>query len=139
MSFKKNATALVASLSAVCGFAAITAVTASAATPACGPNCIAVFSPELGSYTAPKFVEHVFGGIAKIGQETGLNTASGSDSSEDFINPHQGTVSTYYKLGLVSAAVNSHYGKLIASQLEYAPLGKPSGLCVGVAARPLRG
>jgi hypothetical protein len=35
--------------------------------------------------------------------------------------------------------VNRHYGSLMASQLEYAPSGKPSGLCVGVAANPIQG
>jgi len=34
---------------------------------------------------------------------------------------------------MVSAEVNSHYGSLPAVQQEYAPLGVPSGLCVGLA------
>lgn len=117
-----------------CGAAA--PLSASAATPACGPNCLSVFSPELGTYAHPNFVEHVFGGTATIGQPTGLNTASSSDSSEDFINPHPGTVSDYYAMGMVSAGVNNHYSSLTASQLEYAPSGIPSGLCVGVATEP---
>jgi hypothetical protein len=110
---------------------------ASAGTPACGQFCIGVFSDELGTYQNPAFVEHVFGGTAVVGTRTGLNAASGSDSSEDFINPHPGKVSDYYNLGLVSAKVNRHYGALTASQLEYAPLGVPTGLCVG-AGRALR-
>jgi hypothetical protein len=109
---------------------------ASAATPACGPTCLSVFSKELGSYAQPNFVEHVFGGVASAGTPTGLTTISGSDTSEDFINPHPGTVSDYYAIGLVSAAVNDHYGPMPASQLEYAPAGVPSGLCVGVADVP---
>ena len=32
---------------------------ASAATPACGPPCISVFSSELGTYAHPNFVEAV--------------------------------------------------------------------------------
>ena len=115
---------------------AVAAVPASAATPACGANCLSVFSKELGTYAQPNFVEHVFGGVASVGTPTGLNTISGSDTSEDFINPHPGSVSDYYAMGLVSAEVNQHYGALPASQLEYAPAGVPTGLCVGVAADP---
>jgi hypothetical protein len=115
---------------------AVAAVPASAATPACGPTCLSVFSKELGTYAQPNFVEHVFGGVASVGTPTGLNTISSSDTSADFINPHPGSVSDYYAMGLVSAEVNQHYGALPASQLEYAPAGVPTGLCVGVAADP---
>jgi hypothetical protein len=135
MSIKKRAQAITAAL-IIAGVSAVVAVPASAATTACGPSCLSVFSPELGTYAQPNFVEHVFGGIASVGQPTGLNQASISDSSEDFINPHPGNVSTYYALGLVSADVNSHYGTLTASQLEYAPSGMRTGLCVGVASDP---
>jgi hypothetical protein len=136
MSIKRTLEAVVATLTLAGGVIAAVPLSASAATPACGPNCLAVFSPELGSYASPNFVEHVFGGVASVGTPTGLNTASGSDSSEDFINPHPGDVSDYYALGLVSAQVDSHYGSLKASQLEYAPSGIPSGLCVGTATDP---
>jgi hypothetical protein len=112
---------------------------ARAATPACGQYCIGVFSSELGTYASPNFVEHVFGGAATIGTETGLNAASGSDSSEDFMNPHQGKVSDYYAMGLVSSQVDRHYTNLTAAQLEYAPDGMPTGLCVGVASDPFQG
>jgi hypothetical protein len=37
---------------------------------------------------------------------------------------------------MVSAEVNSHYGSLKASQLEYAPFGVLTGSCVGVATDP---
>jgi hypothetical protein len=120
-------------------FTAMAAPPARAATPQCGSACLGVFSSELGTYASPNFVEHVFGGVARIGTPTGLTTASGVDSSEDFINPHPGKVSDYYALGLVSADVNRRYGTLTASQLEYAPLGKPTGLCVGIPADPFPG
>jgi hypothetical protein len=115
---------------------AAAALPATAATPACGPTCLSVFSKELGTYAQPNFVEHVFGGVASVGTPTGLNPASNSDTSEDWINPHPGTVSDYYALGLVSAAVNENYSTLQASQLEYAPAGTPTGLCVGIAEDP---
>jgi hypothetical protein len=136
VSVKKVLQAAAATLTVAVGVGAAAPLSASAATTECGPSCLSVFSPELGTYANPNFVEHVFGGTATIGQPTGLNTASSSDSSEDFINPHPGTVSDYYAMGMVSAEVNSHYRSLTASQLEYAPSGSPSGLCVGVATDP---
>ena len=139
MSIKTKARAVMATLTIIGGASAAATLPASAATPACGPSCLSVFSSELGTYAQPKFVEHVIGGKASIGQPTGLNKTSGSDSSEDFSNPHPGTVSDYYAVGLVSDAVNRHYGTLTASQLEYTPSGMPTGLCVGVAADPFQG
>ena len=103
------------------------------------PRLHRVFSSELGTYVQPNFVEHVFGGIARVGTPTGLNAVSGSDSSEDFINPHPGHMSDYYQLGLVSASVNRHYGSLTASQPEYASQGIRTGLCVGVPRSPFQG
>ncbi|MFC5264813.1 hypothetical protein ACFPJ1_22095 [Kribbella qitaiheensis] len=137
MSIKKVARTVVAAvaLAGAVGVAAL-ALPASAATPACGANCLSVFSKELGTYAHPNFVEHVFGGVASVGTPTGLAPASGMDTSEDFINPHSGPVSDYYAMGLVSAAVNDAYGSFQASQLEYAPAGVRTGLCVGVADDP---
>jgi hypothetical protein len=139
VSIKTTVRTVMATLTIAGGVSAAAPLPASAATPACGPHCLAVFSSELGTYARPNFVEHVFGGTASVGQPTGLTTASGSDSSEDFINPHPGLVSDYYAMGLVSGDVNRHYGTLTASQLEYAPSGMPSGLCVGVATDPFQG
>ena len=138
MSIQRKARAVAATL-IVGAASAIATEAASAATPACGGSCLSVFSSELGTYASPNFVEHVFGGEARIGTPTGLTTASGTDPSEDFINPHRGSVSDYYALGLVSAAVNRHYGPLTASQLEYTPNGVPSGLCVGIPTLPYQG
>ncbi len=87
MSLKKKVGAIAAALTTVCGISAAAAIPASAATPACGQYCIGVFSDELGTYAQPAFVEHVFGGVARIDTETGLTTASSTDPSEDFMNP----------------------------------------------------
>lgn len=138
MSIKRKARTVAAAL-IVGGVSAFSTQAASAATPACGPTCLSVFSSELGTYASPNFVEHVFGGRARVGTPTGLTTASSSDPSEDFINPHPGTVADYYALGLVSAAVDRQFGTLTASQLEYTPDGIPSGLCVGIATEPYPG
>jgi hypothetical protein len=42
-------------------------------------------------------------------------------------------VSDFFNDGLVSEAVNSQYSGEHAVQLEYAPLGVPSGLCAALA------
>ena len=87
MSIKRTVLGVVATLTIVGGVNAVEALPASAATPGCGPNCLGVFSDELGSYPDPKFVEHVFGGLASVGTPTGLTTANPSDTSEDFFSP----------------------------------------------------
>lgn len=134
--FSKTKAKLV--MACLCAGSAIVAapVSASAATPACGAYCIGVFSSELGTYSSPNFVEHVFGGSAIQGTETGLTAASNADSSEDFMNPMLGDVDDYYKLGMVSEAVDDQYHTWKASQLEYAPDGNLTGLCVGVPTDP---
>lgn len=132
MPIKKRLLAAAATLTIVGGLSAATTLSASAATPACGAPCVSVFSSQLGTVTQPNFVEAVLGGEAKAGQLVGLKRASGSDPSEDIMGT-LGSVSDFYTKGMVSAEVNLHYGALTAAQLEYAPLGMTSGLCVGVA------
>src|SRR5215212_6003609 len=112
-------------------------VLAAAATPACGPACISVFSSELGTYADPNFVEAVLGGgAATVGQPVGLKQASSTDPSQDILPggaTRGGKVSDFYADGMVSAEVNSHYGNLDAVQQKYAPLRIETGLCVGLA------
>jgi hypothetical protein len=47
--------------------------------------------------------------------------------------PRGGLVSDFYAAGMVSGTLNRHYGNLRAAQLEYAPFGAASDLCVGLA------
>jgi hypothetical protein len=65
-------------------------------------------------------VEAVLQGVGKAGQALIPRRASSSDPSED-LKPRGGPVSGFYAAGMVSAAVNRHYGTLRAAQLEYAP------------------
>jgi hypothetical protein len=124
--------AFVATLAALCCVAATGALSARAATPACGKGCASVFSKALGNPAAPGVVESVLGGQAVIGAPSVLEPASASASSEDWM-PHSGRVSSFYAQGLVSGDVNDHYGSEIATQLEYAPFGIGTGLCTGLA------
>jgi pimeloyl-ACP methyl ester carboxylesterase len=62
-----------------------------------------------------------------------LDKASNTNTASDIV-PHLNKVSGFYAMGMVSADVNAHYGSLFAAQLEYAPSGNKTGLCVGLAA-----
>jgi hypothetical protein len=137
LSIKTKVLAVVATLTIVGGMSAAATGAASAATPECGPDCISVFSSELGTYAQPNFVEAVLGGgRAKVGQPVGLKPASRFDPSQD-IKPDapvpDAKVSDFYAAGMVSAKANRHYGSLPAVQQRYAPFGIPTELCVGLA------
>jgi hypothetical protein len=133
MSIKSKLLTAAATLTVAGGVSTVGTLSASAATPQCGNACIEIFSKEFGTPTSPGFVETVFLGIPAAGVPTILHRASSSDPAEDLIVPLAGTVSTFYADGMVSAAVNSHYGSEHAAQIEYAPLGKPTGLCAALA------
>jgi len=129
MSIKRKALAAAAALTVAGGVTTAGALSAGAATPECGPHCIGVFSPRFG----PGFIESVRHGVAEVGQPTILGAASSSNPAGDFMPLNAGTVSGLYAAGMVSSAVDSHFGPLSALQLEYAPSGHLSGLCSGVA------
>jgi hypothetical protein len=135
MSITRKVLAAAATLAVAGGVSTVGTVAANAATPQCGAKCVEVFSRRFGTPTQPNFVETVRHGVAKVGQPTILYPASSSNPAEDLmpLAPGKGLVSDFYAAGLVSADVNSHYGNLRALQLEYAPFGKASGLCVGLA------
>ena len=136
MSVKSNLLGAAATLTIVGGgLSTVGTVPADAATLQCGSHCIEVFSPRFGTPTQPNFVETALGGAAKLGRPAVLYGASNSNPAEDWIVPTGGPVpvSQFYAKGLVSAAVNSHYGSLKAAQIEFAPYGKASGLCTAVA------
>jgi hypothetical protein len=131
MSIKPKVLAAAAALTVAGGLSTAATLPAGAATTQCGSDCILIFSKMYG----PGFTESVFQGIAAAGQPTILRRASSSDPTGDFINPlgHPVLVSDFYAQGMVSAAVNAHYGSEPAVQVEYAPYGKATGLCAAVA------
>src|SRR5215471_5602442 len=129
MSIKRKVLAAAATLTVAGGLSTVGTLPATAATPQCGPHCIQVFTAKFG----PNFVETVFQGVAAVGQPTIVAPPSSSDPAGDLIVPRAGTVSDFFAAGLVSAAVNQHYGSETAVQIEYAPLGMPTGLCSALA------
>ena len=144
MSIKSKVLAAAATLTLVGGVGvagALTAGTAAAATPSCGNSCINVFSHQFGTHRSPNYVVDVLRQGEKVGQPIILFRTANFDPAEDWTVAFQGTVADFFAAGLVSAAVNLHYGGGAAGfpndpafENEYAPFGVDSGLCMGVAA-----
>jgi hypothetical protein len=140
MSIKSKVVAAAATLTLVGGVGvtvALTAGSAAAATPSCGPSCLNLFNKDFAGFNggAASPVD-VFRQGEHAGQPIILFRQSNSDPALDFESSFQGTVKDLGPagIGLVSAATVLHYGALPAFENEYAPFGVNSGLCVGVAA-----
>ena len=117
---------------------------AMAATPQCGQSCVDLFSGVSASLTQPSPVLDVQGEV--VGSPAVLLGASDTNAGEDFVIDAQGQVSDFYAAGLVSAAVDLHYGGGApgfpndqAFELQYAPDGVDSGLCPGTAVTAAQG
>ncbi|MEU6345704.1 hypothetical protein ABZ883_32660 [Streptomyces sp. NPDC046977] len=130
---KSKVLAAAATMAVAAGFSAAGTVSASAATPECGGGCIQIYSAAFGTAEHPRLVETVYRGVARVGRPTALRHVSTSSPAGDIVGHRAGPVSDFYKDGLVSAEVNRHYGKLRAVEVEYAPHGKRTGLCAGLA------
>jgi hypothetical protein len=144
MSIKSKVLATAATLTLVGGVAVagvLSAGTASAATPSAGPSAIDLFSHQFGTHGEPNYVVDVLRQGEKVGQPIILFRTANFDPAEDWTAAFQGTVADFFAAGLVSAAVDLHYGGGAAGfpndpafENEYAPFGVDSGLCLGVAA-----
>ena len=136
------------------GIAVAATGTADAATPSCGSSCIDVFSHDFGTYSNPQFLLDVYKRGENVGQPVILFRESNSDPAEDFTVSDQGTVADFYSAGLMSSTLALHYGcggytstgvcvngnpDAEAFEVEYAPYGADTGLCVGVAATAAQG
>jgi len=160
MSIKSKVLAAAATLTLVSGVGvagALTAGGAAAATPSCGNSCINIFSHQFGTHGNPQYVVDVLRQGEKVGQPIILFRAANYDPAEDWTLAFQGTTADFFAAGLVSAAVALHYGCIPkvnfpdcygqtaiavndpAFEIEYAPFGVDSGLCMGVAATAVAG
>jgi hypothetical protein len=156
MSIKSKVLASAATLTLVGGVGmagALSAGTASAATPSCGGSCIDIFSHQFGTHHSPNYVVDVLRQGEKVGQPIILFRTANFDPAEDWTVSFQGTTADFFAAGLVGAAVALHYGCIPgaggnfpdcygqtavavndpAFEIEYAPYGVDSGLCLGVA------
>src|ERR1700678_3633044 len=159
MSIKSKVLAAAATLTWVGGVGmagALSAGTASAATPSCGGSCVDIFSHQFGTHGNPNFVVDVLRQGEKVGQPIILFRTANFDPAEDWTAAFQGTTADFFAAGLVSSSVALHYGCIPqplaganfpdcygqttvavndpAFEIEYAPFGVDSGLCLGVAA-----
>jgi hypothetical protein len=151
MSIKSKVLAAAATLTLIGGVSAAGALSASAATPSCGASCIEVFNHNFGTHAHPAFVLDTLRQGEKVGQPQILFRVSNADPAEDYTISYQGLVSDFYAAGLVSAAVDLHYGGLgtlpgggsfpddYAYEIQYSPYGVDSGLCTGVASTAVAG
>jgi hypothetical protein len=155
MGLKSKVFAAAATLTLVGGVSTVGMLSAGAATPSCGHFCVDIFSRQFGTHRTPNFVLDVWRQGAKVGQPIILFRTSNTDPAEDINASFQGQTSDFFGAGLVSAAVELHYGAGLglpttgpkgngfpndpAFELEYTPFGVGSGLCVGVAATAVQG
>ncbi|HZR53501.1 MAG TPA: hypothetical protein VFB06_28845 [Streptosporangiaceae bacterium] len=142
MSFTSKLLAGAAALTLAGGLGAAglaTAGAANAATPSCGPTCLDIFSHNFGTHRNPGFLLDVYKRGQNVGQPIILFRLSNADPAEDFTIADQGTVDDFVAAGLASKTLALHYGALEAYEIEYAPYGASSGLCMGVAATAVQG
>jgi hypothetical protein len=162
MGLKSKVFAAAATLTLVGGVSTVGMLSASAATPSCGFSCVDIFSRTFGTHRTPNFVMDVWRQGAKVGQPIILFRTSNTDPAEDINPSFQGSVDDFFAAGLVSSAVELHYGgnvgitigktvitlpghgangflNDVAFELEYTPFGVGSGLCVGVASTAVQG
>ncbi len=164
MSIKSKVLAAAATLTMVGGVGmagALTAGTASAATPSCGSSCINIFTKQFGTHHSPNFTVDVLRQGERAGQPIILFRTANYDPALDWTAASQGTVADFYAAGLVSSALALHYGCIPtplaghnfpdcygqnteavndwALEIEYAPYGVDSGLCMGLATTAITG
>jgi|HubBroStandDraft_3_1064219.scaffolds.fasta_scaffold61663_1 hypothetical protein len=135
MSIKSKVFAVAATITMVGGVSAAGLVHADASTGSCVNNCLNVYGEEYGD--SPGFVLDVFRQTENIGQPLILFRASNTDPAEDFIILDKGTVRHDFRYGMVSTQVFHRYTNYEAYEVEYAPYGVDSGLCMGVASTPV--
>jgi hypothetical protein len=131
MSVKSKVLASGATLAMMAGGFGATAMAANAATPSCGSGCTTFYTEGWGSGS----VLDVYKANGAVNQKIILWIAGNNDRAEDFVISDEGTVHQFYKAGLASAALNLHYKSDEAVEIEYAPYGVDSGLCVSAESR----
>jgi hypothetical protein len=113
MSIKSKVLAVAATLTLVGGVGvagALTAGTASAATPSCGSSCIDILSHQFGTHSSPNYVVDVLRQGEKTGQPIILFRTANFDPAEDWTVAFQGTTADFFAAGLVSSALALQYG-----------------------------
>ncbi len=139
MLIRSKALAVAAAMTLVGSLGAVAPLAANGATPACRNSCSDIFSYKFSTHSDPDYVLDVLGEGATAGQPVVLLAASKYDQREDFAAVSQGTVADFYAAGYVTLALDKHYASLSVLEIEYAPGGTGSGLCVGVGSTAVDG
>jgi hypothetical protein len=111
------------------GLGMVGTLSASAATPSCGPNCDNWYTKKFHS----AYVLDVLRGQASTGNGVILFQASSSDPAEDFLAQDLGTVDSYNSRHrhLISPGLDHAYGGDDVIEIRYEPLGRKSNFCIG--------
>ena len=109
-----------------------------AATPSCGPSCVDFSSSVYGTSSNPAFVLADAPQRQTVGQPLTLARPSNVNAGEDFTFSFQGLVSDFIAAGLIAPGM-APYASLDAYEIEYAPFGVDTGLCIGVGTTPANG
>ncbi|HXP20751.1 MAG TPA: hypothetical protein VN840_14000 [Streptosporangiaceae bacterium] len=112
------------------------------ATPACGAQCFALSSLELG----PRVIQNAYvpgdtGVGGKIGQKLDLQRASNSHPNEDFSGAQVGVLGSFCG-GLIPAesyVCINYPSNYPVFESDWTPFGNETGLCAGLAAPGLNG
>jgi hypothetical protein len=110
----------------------LTVPAASAESAACGTGCVNLFNQKFGTAD----VAAVPGGAATAGWPVFFSGAEDS-TTEDWTGAFQGRVSDFYAAGLMNATLNKYYGPDRVVEIQYAPGGIDSGLCLGAGQNTL--
>ncbi|HUC57061.1 MAG TPA: hypothetical protein VMA95_06645 [Streptosporangiaceae bacterium] len=108
------------------------AVPASAATAQCGSLCTSFYPLSTGTSDVLA-VSHPSGTSASTGEAVTISAASTTNQGEDWVLEIQGTVSDFYEAGLMSSAMNMHFGSDDVYEIDYAPDATWTGECLGVS------
>ena len=106
------------------------------ATPACGAQCFALSSLELGTRVIQNaYVPGDTGVGGRVGQKLDLNRASNSRPNEDFSGAKVGTLSAFcgHLIPAESYVCLNYPGRYPVFESDWAPFGNETGLCAGVA------
>ncbi len=135
MSIKSKLVTAATTLTVIAGVGAAGTLTANAATPKCGAICSDFYSHASGT----GYVLDTPNQAAQVGRSLTLAKATGTSKGEDFGINALGTLSDFYNAGLVSKGLNTLYGSQNVYEIQYAPGGSPSNLCLGTAGTPATG
>jgi hypothetical protein len=107
----------------------LTAPAASAASTACGSGCTSFYPLSTG--TSDVLAVSNPSRSAYTGESVTIAAASSTNQGEDWYLSDQAPVSEFYEAGLMSAEMDLHWGSDEAYEIDYAPSGVFTGLCLG--------